>query len=71
MKTLATLFAALLPLQPLPPLDNGLMTNVPNIGPSRIESVSFCLKDVGVDRYQDLMTDSEFVNFEQCLVDLT
>jgi hypothetical protein len=71
MNTLATLFAALLPLQPLPPLDNGLMTNVPNIGPSRIESVSFCLKDVGVDRYQDLMTDSEFVNFEQCLVDLT
>ena len=71
MNTLATLFAALLPLQPLPPLDNGLMTNVPNIGPSRIESVNFCLKDVGVDRYQDLMTDSDFVNFEACLQDLT
>ena len=71
MNTLATLFAALLPLQPLPPLDNGLMTNVPNIGPSRIESVNYCLKDVGVDRYQDLMTDSEFVNFERCLLDLT
>jgi hypothetical protein len=70
MNTLATLFAALLPLQPLSPLDNGLMTNVPNIGPSRIESVSFCLKDVGVDRYQDLMTDSDFVNFEACLQDL-
>jgi hypothetical protein len=71
MNTFATLFAALLPLQPLPPLDNGLMTNVPNIGPSRIESVSYCLKDVGVDRYQDLMTDSDFVNFEHCLLDLT
>ncbi len=71
MNTLATLFAALLPLQPLPPLDNGLMTNVPNIGPSRIESVNYCLKGVGVDRYQDLMTDSEFVNFERCLQDLT
>jgi hypothetical protein len=71
MNTLATLFAALLPLQPLPPLDNGLMTNVPNIGPSRIESVSYCLKNVGVDRYQDLMTDSDFVNFERCLQDLT
>jgi hypothetical protein len=71
MNSLATLFAALLPLQPLPPLDNGLMTNVPNIGPSRIESVNYCLKDVGVDRYQDLMTDSEFVNFERCLLDLT
>jgi hypothetical protein len=71
MNTLATLFAALLPLQPLSPLDNGLMTNVPNIGPSRIESVNYCLKDVGVDRYQDLMTDSEFVDFERCLQDLT
>jgi hypothetical protein len=71
MNSLATLFAALLPLQPLPPLDNGLMTNVPNIGPSRIESVSYCLKNVGVDRYQDLMTDSDFVNFERCLQDLT
>ena len=70
MNTLATLFAALLPLQPLSPLDNGLMTNVPNIGPSRIESVNYCLKDVGVDRYQDLMTDSEFVDFERCLQDL-
>ncbi len=71
MNSLATLFAALLPLQPLPPLDNGLMVNVPNIGPSRIESVNYCLKDVGVDRYQDLMTDSDFVNFEACLQDLT
>jgi hypothetical protein len=71
MNSLATLFAALLPLQPLPPLDNGLVTNVPNIGPSRIESVSYCLKNVGVDRYQDLMTDSDFLNFERCLQDLT
>ncbi len=71
MNTLATLFAALLPLQPLPPLDNGLVTNVPNVGLSRVESVSYCLKNVGVDRYQDLMTDSDFVNFERCLQDLT
>jgi hypothetical protein len=53
------------------PVDNGLMTNVPNIGPSRIESVNYCLNDVGVDRYQDLITDSDFVNFEGCLRDLT
>ncbi len=53
------------------PVDNGLMTNVPNIGPSRIESVNYCLHDVGVDRYQDLITDSDFVNFEGCLQDLT
>jgi hypothetical protein len=54
-----------------PAVDNGLMTNVPNIGPSRIESVSYCLKSVGVDKYQDLITDSEFSNFEGCLRDLT
>jgi hypothetical protein len=53
------------------PVDNGLMTNVLNIGPSRIESVNYCLKDVGVDNYQDLTTDSDFVNFEGCLQDLT
>jgi len=70
MKTLATLFAALLPLQPLSPLDNGLVANVPNVGLSRVESVSYCLKDVGVDRYQDLITDSDFVNFEACLLSL-
>ena len=51
--------------------DNGLMTNVPNVGISRVESVDYCLKFVGVDRYQDLMTDSEFGNFEACLIDLT
>ena len=54
-----------------PAVDNGLMTNVPNIGPSRIESVSYCLKFVGVDKYQDLITDLEFSNFEGCLRDLT
>jgi hypothetical protein len=52
-------------------IDNGLMTNVPNIGPSRIESVSYCLKFVGVDKYQDLITDSDFSQFEGCLTDLT
>jgi hypothetical protein len=52
-------------------IDNGLMVTVPNIGPSRIESVSYCLKSVGVDKYQDLITDSEFSNFEGCLRDLT
>lgn len=51
--------------------DNGLMTNVPNIGSSRVESVSYCLSSVGVKKYQDLLTDSQFVNFEGCLRDLT
>ncbi len=52
-------------------IDNGLMVTIPNIGPSRIESVSYCLNTVGVDKYQDLITDSEFVGFERCLQDLT
>jgi hypothetical protein len=54
-----------------PAVDNGLMTNVPNIGPSRIESVSYCLNSLGVDKYQDLITDSDFSDFEHCLRDLT
>ena len=52
-------------------VDGGLMTQVPNVGVSRVESVDYCLKFVGVDRYQDLMTDSEFGNFEACLISLT
>jgi hypothetical protein len=52
-------------------IDNGLMVTVPNIGPSRIESVSYCLNSLGVDKYQDLITDSDFSDFEHCLRDLT
>jgi hypothetical protein len=52
-------------------VDNGLMVNVPNVGPSRVESLNYCIKDVGVDKYQDLITDSDFVNFERCMLDLT
>ena len=52
-------------------VDGGLMTQVPNVGVSRVESVDYCLKFVGVDRYQDLTTDSDFVFFTLCIVDLT
>ena len=52
-------------------VDNGLMVNVPNVGPSRVESLNYCIKNVGVDKYQDLITDSDFVNFERCMLDLT
>ena len=71
MNAFATLFAAILPLQPLPPLDNGLMTDVPNFGPSRVETVSYCLKDAGVDKYQDLTTDMEFEVFTTCMEENT
>ena len=71
MNTFAAVFAALLPLQPLPPVDNGLMTNVPGYGPSRIETVDFCVKQAGVDRYQDLLSDYEFETFHGCLEENT
>jgi hypothetical protein len=52
-------------------IDNGLMVYVPNVGLSRIETVTFCLNEGGVDKYQDLITDSDFVNFERCLIEMT
>lgn len=52
-------------------VDNGLMTNVPGYGFSRVETVTFCLNEVGVDTYQDLMTDHEFVGFNACLEENT
>ena len=51
--------------------DNGLMTNVPSIGYSRVETVDMCLQDAGVKVYQQLMTDSQFSNFEGCLKENT
>lgn len=69
--------AALIALRAMPAgatpraVDNGLMTDVPNIGYSRIETVNFCLGEVGVEKYQDLLTDSDFANFEACLVEMT
>ena len=53
------------------PVDNGLMTDVPNFGPSRVETVNFCVKQAGVDKYQDLMTDYEFVTFKDCMTSMT
>jgi hypothetical protein len=71
MNTLSLAFAALLPLQPLPPLDNGLVTNVPGFGPSRVETVTYCVQDAGVTKYQDLQTDMEFEVFTQCMEENT
>lgn len=52
-------------------IGNGLMANVPGFGYSRVETVSFCLNHVGVDRYQDLLTDSEVEGFGACMTDNT
>lgn len=48
-------------------VDNGLMTNVPGFGNSRVETVSFCLSDVDVVKFQDLVTDSQVEGFAACL----
>jgi hypothetical protein len=71
MNTLSLAFAALLPLQPLPPVDNGLLTNVPGFGPSRVETVTYCVQDAGVDKYQDLITDTHFEVFTACMTENT
>jgi hypothetical protein len=52
-------------------VDNALMTNVPGYGNSRVETVSFCLTDVGVTKYQDIITDSQVQAFGACLKENT
>ncbi len=52
-------------------VDNGLMTEVPGFGSSRVETVAFCLEETGAPRYQDLITDSQFETFGACLTEQT
>jgi len=59
--------ASALPVPPLPPVDYCLMTTVPNFGPSRVETVSACLSDAGVPNYQNLITDSDWETFTDCM----
>ena len=51
--------------------DTGLMTDVPGWGASRVETVSYCLSEARVTRYQDLGTDTEVETFAACMKDLT
>jgi hypothetical protein len=53
------------------PKDGGLMVNVPIFGNSRFETVSFCLQESKVGKYQDLQTDSQFEAFDFCMSDNT
>jgi hypothetical protein len=53
---------------------NEAMVLVPGIefvGPSRISTVTFCAKQVGIDDYRDLQTDAEFEGMHACLVEMT
>ena len=63
--------ALALPVPPRLAVDNGLMVNVPNLGYSRIETVTFCLEEAGVGKYQDLQTDSHFDYFQTCMMEHT
>jgi hypothetical protein len=47
------------------------MTDVPGWGASRVETVSYCLTEARVTRYQDLITDTEVEVFAGCMKDLT
>ena len=51
--------------------DTGLMTDVPGWGASRVETVSYCLTEARVTRYQDLGTDTEVETVAACMKDLT
>jgi hypothetical protein len=52
-------------------VDNGLMADVPGYGPSRVETITFCLNELGVDTYQDLLSDTEVEGFGSCLQEMT
>ncbi len=41
------------------------------LGPSRISSVQFCVKQTGVANWRQLVTDSELESMDLCLQDLT
>jgi hypothetical protein len=75
MKKLLTAFTALTLALPAAATattpDNGLMTSVPGFGASRVETVSYCLTEARVTRYQDLGTDTEVETFAGCMKDLT
>jgi hypothetical protein len=53
------------------PADNGLMVEVPYFGKSRFETVAFCLQQSKVDKYQNLITDTQFEVFGSCMVENT
>ena len=75
MKKLLTAFTALSLALPAAATattaDTGLMTDVPGWGASRMETVSYCLTEARVTRYQDLITDTEVETFAGCMKDLT
>jgi hypothetical protein len=63
--------ALAVPVRPVLAPSDVLLTSVPGFGPSRVETVSYCLNDAGVDRYEDLGTDTEVERFGRCMTDLT
>jgi hypothetical protein len=70
MKKILSVLAIVAVAMPVAATPNRV-ANVPGFGYSRVETVSFCLNHVGVDRYQDLLTDSEVEGFGACMTDNT
>ena len=42
-----------------------------HLGKSRISTIHFCEKVTKVANYKNLLTDSDFENFERCLIEQT
>ena len=49
----------------------GKMVNDPYFGWSRVETVRFCLDEVGVDAVDNLMTDTDLEVYEACMIEMT
>jgi hypothetical protein len=48
-----------------------LVPGLEKLGPSRISTVTFCAKEIGNAKWQELVTDLHFDRMEACLIDLT
>lgn len=48
-----------------------LVPGLEKLGPSRISTVTYCAKEIGNAKWQELITDLHFDRMEACLIDLT
>ena len=67
--------ALAIPVPPHPVVNPGeQMVATPgltHLGKSRISTIHFCEKVTKVANYKNLLTDSDFENFERCLIEQT
>ena len=48
-----------------------LVPGLEKLGPSRISTVTYCAKEIGNAKWQELVTDLHFDRMEACLTDMT